>query len=151
MESNPRLLLHICSKHLCFNSSMLFIELYQDTGEILSICLSEPGDLLAMHNRCWGNGNTHRSAIFSHDPWAIQCCTTELGYIVPMPYGLYNSIPDPWPMGCATLLLPMAHGLYNSILNPWPMGCTMVCLTHDPWIVQHTHPLTKTQSKHNLT
>ena len=63
----------------------------------------------------------------SHDPWAIQRCTIELGYMFPMPHGLYNGTSDPCSMGC-TAAYP-AHGpwVVQHSYPPCPMDCTTLC------------------------
>jgi hypothetical protein len=94
----------------------------------------------------------------SHDPWAMQHCTTKLGWVFSMSHGLYNSTNSPCPMERTTLLSSMPHGAYNTSLThaPWgvqrffhpcPMGRTTLLLlmphgayntslTHAPWVVQ---------------
>ena len=82
----------------------------------------------------------------SHDPWAIQRCTTRctthgpwrivllynpwvMENAFPMGHGLYNRYEGG--------TLPMIHGLYNTIPTPWPMGCTTLYPPHGTWVVQY--------------
>ena len=73
----------------------------------------------------------------SHEQWIVQWWCW---YTYPMPYGLYNSINSPWPMGCTICIYPMLHELYNIIEYidlPCYMGCTTVYSLHGRWIAQH--------------
>ena len=57
MESNLRLSLHICAQTFVFQLLYVIRRTVPDAGDTLSLCLSEPGDSLAMRNRCWSDGN----------------------------------------------------------------------------------------------
>ena len=56
-ESNLRLSLHICAQTFAFQLLYVIRRTVPDAGDTLSLCLSEPGDSLAMRDRCWSDGN----------------------------------------------------------------------------------------------